>query len=117
MADRLGIQQVIINLVLNAEQAILTEERSTREILVRSRAGADAMIVEVADNGPGIDPAEHGRLFDPFYSTKAAGLGMGLSICRTIIENHGGEIGAENRKGGGAVFTISLPVEKGVTTG
>ncbi len=67
------------------------------------------MEVVVRDNGPGIDPAVVERLFEPFYTTKSNGLGMGLTICRTIVEAQGGRLGAENQPGGGAAFTIALP--------
>ncbi len=107
-ADRLAIQQVLLNLLLNAAQAAAGAD-GERRITVRCEGRGDLVRVEVADTGPGMDLGNLSRVFDPFFTTKPEGLGMGLSICKTIIENHGGELVAENRDGGGAVFTFSLP--------
>jgi signal transduction histidine kinase len=82
-----------------------------RRILVRTTRGADAatVVIEVSDRGTGIGAEAMRHLFEPFYTTKAHGMGMGLSIVRSIVESHGGLIVAANRPGGGAVFTVSLP--------
>jgi C4-dicarboxylate-specific signal transduction histidine kinase len=108
-ADRLGIQQVIVNLLINAEQAAAAGRSGEGKVVVQTRVTGDSATLEVSDNGPGIDPAKLATIFEPFYTTKSSGIGMGLSICRTIIENHGGEIRARNKNGGGAVFTIIIP--------
>jgi signal transduction histidine kinase len=110
-ADRLGIRQVLVNLLLNAEQAAAAGRDGEGKVLVRTRVADDSATVEVSDNGSGIDPEALATIFEPFYTTKLSGIGMGLSICRTIIENHRGKIRAENRDGGGAKFTISIPLE------
>ncbi len=108
LADRIQIQQVVFNLVRNALEA--TEGRTPREIIVAARA-ATAMELEisVADTGPGIagDPE---AAFQPFATTKSTGMGLGLSICRAIVEAHGGRLWAEPRPDGGAVFRFTLPI-------
>ena len=108
VADRVQIQQVVFNLVRNALEA--TAGRSSREITVASRPTANGELeISVADTGPGLgeDPE---AVFRPFASTKSTGMGIGLSICRTIVEAHGGRLWAEQRPGGGALFRFILPV-------
>ncbi|GAN77227.1 PAS domain-containing sensor histidine kinase [Acidisphaera rubrifaciens] len=113
--DRVQVQQVLFNLLRNAVQAL--DGRPVRRIEVTTRR-RDAMVeVEVADTGPGLAEEVRSRLFQPFLTTKAEGLGVGLSICRTIVEAHGGEIAAVDRPGGGCVFTFSLPACDGPTPG
>jgi signal transduction histidine kinase len=81
-----------------------------RELLIESHRDNDGhVVVAVQDSGPGIDPANANRLFDAFFTTKADGMGMGLSICRSIIEAHGGQVRASNNAGRGAMFQLSLP--------
>ena len=107
-ADRIQVQQVLINLVRNAVQAMA--DQPTREILIRSRRGGHWLVeIAVIDTGPGIPPERMETLFTPFNSSKADGLGIGLSICRTIVEAHGGRIWAENLAEGGAAFHFTLP--------
>jgi PAS domain S-box-containing protein len=107
---RVELQQVLVNLLTNAVHAMEATPPKDRVIEVETRAEADAVIVSVRDRGRGIPPERLPTVFDPFFTTKAAGLGMGLSICRRIVENHGGRIGARNHAESGAVFSISLPV-------
>lgn len=109
-ADRVQIEQVLINLITNAIQALaqLTAEERRLRLAVKAQAG-DAVLFQVADNGHGISPEERERLFAPFFTTREEGLGLGLSISRTIIENHGGQIGYE-RKAGETRFCFTLPV-------
>jgi PAS domain S-box-containing protein len=108
--DRVQLQQVILNLILNAAEALGSMESTSRELLVRTElTEASAVLVAVCDSGPGIDPEHLERVFEPFYTTKASGVGMGLSICRSIIEAHGGRIWAEANKPRGAVFQFTLP--------
>jgi PAS domain S-box-containing protein len=107
--DRIQLQQVIINLVINAVQAM--EAVADRRLLIRTlQPDADRVELEVCDSGPGIDPKQAHRLFEAFYTTKPDGMGMGLSISRSIVETHGGRISAACSAAQGAVFTITLPV-------
>jgi C4-dicarboxylate-specific signal transduction histidine kinase len=109
-ADRIQLQQVIINLLTNARDAMLHVDPPRRVVLLRSRADGDSVIVEVADQGSGIPTEESGRIFEPFFTTKDEGMGIGLSICKTILEEHGGEIQASTNASGGATFRILIPV-------
>jgi signal transduction histidine kinase len=109
-ADRVQLQQVISNLILNAVEAMGSVEAGTRELLISTeRRQADGVLVAVRDSGPGIDPAHLERVFDAFYTTKSSGVGMGLSICRSIIGAHGGRLWAEANEPQGAVFQFTLP--------
>ena len=107
LADRVQIQQVLINLIRNAIEAM--EHSREREILISTRAEADWIEVSVADTGPGIAPEHLDTLFSQFMTTKTGGMGIGLPISRTIVELHGGQIWAENRPEGGALFHFTLP--------
>jgi two-component system sensor kinase FixL len=108
LVDRVQIQQVIVNLMRNALEAMGEAER--RELTVRSSpSGEEFTLVQVSDTGSGIDEEIRERLFQPFQTTKAEGMGVGLSICRTIVESHGGSIWAEPNPGGGAVVAFTLP--------
>jgi two-component system sensor kinase FixL len=110
--DRIQIQQVLINLIRNAVQAMQGMER--REIVVRTHKMSPQLVeVSVADSGTGISPEVREALFSPFQGTKADGLGIGLSISRTIIESHGGKIWVEDAKEGGAIFRFTLPAYDG----
>ncbi|MGZ6013966.1 MAG: sensor histidine kinase, partial [Caulobacteraceae bacterium] len=108
LIDRVQIQQVLLNLFRNAIEAMA--DQPVRRLLISTLAdGADAVLVRVADTGPGIDPVVAERLFQPFVTSKSAGMGIGLSICRTIMEAHGGRIWAGESRAGGAEFNLSLP--------
>jgi PAS domain S-box-containing protein len=110
LGDRVQLQQVIINLMINGIQAMADIDNRTRSLLIRSdHDQSGQVLVSVQDSGNGIDPANANRLFDAFYTTKPSGMGMGLSICRSIIEGHGGRIWASNHSGTGAVFQFTLP--------
>jgi PAS domain S-box-containing protein len=107
-ADAVQLQQVLLNLANNAMEA-MTEVRGARELVLRTeRRGPDEIMISVEDRGSGIAPDVIDRIFEPFFSTKAHGTGMGLAICRSIIESHDGRIWAENRPEGGAAFRFSL---------
>jgi len=108
LADRIQVQQVLLNLIRNALEAM--QEASRRELIVATRAEPTAGVVEVtvSDTGPGIAAEIVDRLFQPFVSTKQHGMGVGLSICRTIVEAHGGRIGADSQPGQGTVFRFTL---------
>ncbi len=108
--DRVQLQQVIMNLLVNGIQAMAPINDRRRELLIRSQAhNSDQVLVEVRDSGVGIDPEHVGQLFNPFFTTKADGMGMGLSICRSIIEAHGGRIWASHNAGLGTTLQFSLP--------
>jgi PAS domain S-box-containing protein len=110
LGDRVQLQQVIINLMINGIQAMAEIDNRARSLLIRSdHDQSGQVLVSVQDSGNGIDPANANRLFDAFYTTKPSGMGMGLSICRSIIEGHGGRIWASNHSGTGAVFQFTLP--------
>jgi signal transduction histidine kinase len=110
VADRVQIQQVIINLVMNGIEAMQAIDRS-RILVIQSRPDeARRILVAVKDCGTGLDEAAADRVFEAFFSTKPGGLGMGLSICRSIVEVHGGRLWATgNGPGPGATFQFALP--------
>lgn len=111
LMDRIQIQQVVVNLIRNAVDATIDQER--RAITVRTSVeGANALRVSIADNGPGLDKTVAERLFQPFNSSKPDGMGIGLSISRTIIEQHGGRIWATPNEDRGVVFNFTLPIER-----
>ncbi len=108
--DRVQLQQVILNLLVNSIQAMALVDDRRRELLIRSRVhNSEQVLVEVRDSGIGIDPEHVGQLFIAFFTTKADGMGMGLSICRSIIEAHGGRIWASPNAGPGTIFQFTLP--------
>jgi len=109
--DRVQLQQVILNLIINAVQAMSGVSEGSRELLIG--AGKDAsggVLVAVQDSGPGLNPESFDRLFDAFYTTKPGGMGMGLSICRSVVEAHAGRIWASRTAGPGATVQFTLPV-------
>lgn len=111
LLDKIQIEQVIINLLRNSIEALMECASPNRHIEIQTRNQSDkAITIKIMDNGPGIDPTHIPKLFDLYFSTKHQGMGIGLSICRTIIEAHGGNISAKNRPDGGAIFQIKLPV-------
>lgn len=114
LGDRVQLQQVIINLFINAMEAMDDVADRSRELTIRSEPHQDGKIlVSIQDTGPGIDPQDFDRMFNAFYSTKQQGLGMGLSICRSIIEAHGGRIWAIRNSNPGATFQFTLKVWTG----
>jgi PAS domain S-box-containing protein len=107
--DRVQLQQVILNLIMNAIEAMSEVSEGSRVLLIGSRADApDGVIVTVQDSGPGLKPECLDRIFDPFYTTKPTGMGMGLSICRSIAEEHGGRLWATANAARGAIFQFTL---------
>jgi signal transduction histidine kinase len=119
-ADRVQVQQVILNLALNAMEAMQDQPAEKREVVIRStRANGREAEVSVADSGAGIPAQMLARIFEPFVTTKPAGMGLGLAICRSIVEAQGGHIGAESRPEGGAVirFTLPLAADRGASGG
>jgi PAS domain S-box-containing protein len=110
LADRIQLQQVILNLMMNAIEAMSGAGEGPRELLVRSgTAESQRVLVAVRDSGPGLDPKSLDRLFDAFYTTKPHGLGMGLAICRSIVEAHSGRLWATANEDRGATFQFTLP--------
>ncbi|WP_158628724.1 PAS domain S-box protein [Dyella choica] len=110
--DRVQLQQVILNLLINAVEAMRGVEDRLRQLLIRIEwDGGDQVRVAVSDTGVGIDPAQAAKLFDGFYSTKKEGMGIGLSVCRTIIESHGGRLWATPNRRHGATFSFCVPVQ------
>src|SRR6267154_5559000 len=108
--DRIQLQQVILNLIVNAIEATSGASEGARGLLISTgKDASNAVLVAVRDSGPGLDPEDLGRLFDAFYTTKPGGMGMGLSICRSIIGAHGGRIWATANVPQGAVFQFALP--------
>jgi C4-dicarboxylate-specific signal transduction histidine kinase len=108
--DKIQLQQVVINFVVNGIQAMAGVVGRQSSLTIRSRRHrGNGALVSVIDNGTGIDPSHLDTLFDAFFTTKPAGMGMGLSICRSIIEAHGGEVGASNNRDFGATFHFALP--------
>ncbi|HOM13222.1 MAG TPA: PAS domain S-box protein [Rubrivivax sp.] len=108
MGDRVQLQQVLLNLIVNAGDAMQALP-PPRPLRIRTWAGDGSVRIEVGDRGPGIAPADAERVFDAFYSTKAQGLGLGLALCRTIVQAHDGRIGAGQNEGGGARLWVELP--------
>ncbi|MCC7375440.1 MAG: hypothetical protein IT581_12365 [Verrucomicrobiales bacterium] len=109
LGDRVQLQQVLLNLLLNAMDAMSAQPIETRRLTVSCRATGGGMLeFNVRDAGPGIAPAALPRLFEPFFTTKAQGMGLGLAICRTIVEAHGGRLSAENNPTGGACFRFTV---------
>jgi signal transduction histidine kinase len=116
VGDRVQLQQVLLNLIMNGIEAMgAVTERPRRLVIRTGQSEANSLVVTVQDCGTGIDPEHAQRLFEPFFSTKPDGLGMGLSVCRTIVERHGGRLWVVPNAGFGATFHVSLPVADELT--
>jgi signal transduction histidine kinase len=113
LADRIMIEQVLLNLIKNGIEAMQACGDDDREVALRARRVGGMVELAVADRGCGIPLALRENLFSPFFSTKPEGMGMGLNICRSIIELHGGHLWVEDNPEGGSVFCFTLPVEEG----
>jgi C4-dicarboxylate-specific signal transduction histidine kinase len=112
--DRVQLQQVVLNLIVNAVQAMAAVAERPRELFITTaRAESNGVLVAVEDSGPGVAPANLEQLFAPFYTTKPGGLGMGLSICRSIIEAHGGRLWVTANLPRGAIFNFTVPTHPG----
>jgi signal transduction histidine kinase len=111
--DRIQIQQVILNLILNSTESLMSIKNQSRSIIVRAYQHDSRMVtLSVKDNGPGIEANAIPHLFEEFYTTKQDGLGIGLAICRSIVEEYGGLLWAENNPEGGASFYFTIPIAK-----
>jgi C4-dicarboxylate-specific signal transduction histidine kinase len=112
--NRIELQQVLLNLILNARDSLINVELQRRHVLIQtSMDGPESVIVAVQDSGTGLDTSEIDRVFESYYTTKPNGLGMGLSLSKSIIVGHGGRIWAANNAEDGATFYFTLPVQKG----
>lgn len=108
--DRVQLQQVMLNLILNAVEAMSSDNEGTRELSIRTETSqTGGILVRVRDLGPGIESQHFDQVFEPFYTTKTGGIGMGLSICRSIVDAHGGRLWTEANQPRGAVFQFTLP--------
>ena len=113
LGDRIQLQQVMLNLILNAIEAMSGSRDGSRDLLIRTtQDGPGSVLVAVQDSGPGLKPESVDQLFDAFYTTKPGGMGMGLSICRSIIEAHGGRVWATANVPPGAVLQFTLPFHR-----
>jgi C4-dicarboxylate-specific signal transduction histidine kinase len=107
--DRVQLQQVVLNLLLNAVEAMDSVEAAPRDLLISTRQDHAGVLVAVHDSGPGIHPDHLDRVFNSFYTTKSSGTGMGLAICRSIIDAHGGRLWAEANEPRGTIFQFTIP--------
>ena len=113
LGDRVQLQQVIINLVMNGIEAMQSVTDRPRELVIRSHQDeTHRILVNVTDSGVGISAENADRLFNAFFTTKSSGMGMGLSICRSIVEAHGGRLSASSNEGPGAAFQFVLPLHQ-----
>ncbi len=115
-ADPIQIEQVVLNLIRNAVEAIDEDKPARREVLIRTGLGPDNSVeVAVHDTGPGVPVRETETIFEPFFTTKAGGMGMGLSISRSIIDTHGARLECTSNPDGGSIFRFTLPATQGGT--
>ena len=114
--DRVQLQQVVVNLILNAVEAMGSVGAGARELSISTEQDQTGVLVAVGDSGPGIAREHLDRVFKPFYTTKPSGTGMGLSICRSIIEAHGGRLWASANVPRGAMFQFTVPAHSDITS-
>jgi C4-dicarboxylate-specific signal transduction histidine kinase len=111
--DRVQLQQVILNLIVNAIEAMSSPDGGAPDLLISTELDASgAILVAVRDRGPGVGPKGADRLFEPFYTTKSEGMGMGLAICQSIVRAHGGRLWATDNEQGGATFQFTVGSEQ-----
>ena len=112
-ADRVQLQQVVLNLIINAVEAMSSMREGARELLIcTEKSDSNGALVAVRDSGPGLDLKSVDRLFEAFYTTKVQGMGIGLAICRSIIQAHGGRLWARANVPCGAIFQFTLPTHR-----
>jgi signal transduction histidine kinase len=110
LLNRGQLQQVLLNLITNAIEAMRSVTDRTRQLRIKSEtSGSQGVVVTVEDSGTGIDRKDKDRIFEPFFTTKSSGTGLGLTICRSIIEAHGGTLSASVNKPYGTIFRVALP--------
>ena len=113
MGDRVQLQQVLLNLIMNGVDAMHSVEERARELVIKTQNDdADQVRVAVQDSGTGLDPESMQKIFEAFYSTKPGGMGMGLSISRSIVQNHGGRLWATANDGPGTTFQFTVPTHQ-----
>ena len=117
IGDRVQMQQVLLNLLLNAFDAVTSRPPGERRVQLRAYPAASGLAIEIGDNGPGMDAVTLARIFQPFFTTKPGGMGLGLSICQTIVSSHGGTIRASSSLGQGTRFHIQLPLRQPLIVG
>ena len=111
LGDRVQLQQVILNLAINAIEALSAVGEGSRDLLIRTaRGGSKDILITVSDSGRGVDPKDIDRVFDAFYTTKGDGMGLGLTISRSIIEAHGGRLWVTPNAPRGATFQLTVPI-------
>jgi signal transduction histidine kinase len=110
LGDRVQLQQVMLNLIMNGIDAMSMVTDRPRELLIKSAKHSDGVLIQVQDSGPGIDPGQADRIFEPFFTDKPEGIGMGLSISRSIVESHGGRLWTVAGTNG-ALFEFTLPAQ------
>jgi signal transduction histidine kinase len=110
MGDRVQLQQVLMNLMINGIDA-MKDVNGTRELAIKSHQGTEHLMVSVNDTGLGLPHAQANQIFDAFFTTKAHGTGMGLSVSRSIVESHGGRLWAASNSGRGTTFHFTLPIK------
>jgi C4-dicarboxylate-specific signal transduction histidine kinase len=116
LGDRVQVQQVILNLLMNACDAVESNAKGMRRVGLKPVPRQDAMIIEVQDNGAGISDEELQHIFEPFYTTKHEGLGLGLAICQSIVAAHGGTLDAVRNPSGGMTFSVIFPIGQSTAT-
>jgi signal transduction histidine kinase len=110
-ADRIQLQQIVLNLVKNAIEAMSSVPSGSRHVrVVTGLSGNSTVLLSVQDNGHGIAAEDQGRIFDPFFTTKPTGMGLGLAICRTVAQDHGGNLRLVETTSHGSIFEIELPI-------
>jgi len=110
LGDRVQLQQVILNLIMNSLDSMSITTDRPRELRIKSSNKSDCVLVQVEDSGNGLDAQHSNSIFDPFFTTKKDGIGMGLTISRSIVEAHGGRLWAEQRTPHGAILNFSVPI-------
>jgi signal transduction histidine kinase len=110
MADRIQLQQVLMNIIVNAIDSMRNVNPDRRRVVIRARRHGEMVLTEIEDGGVGVQDSE--KIFEPFFTTKSRGMGMGLSICRSIIEAHEGHLWCTPGAGSGTVFSFTLPLSQ-----